>query len=128
MQGTGEINKSCVFISQIVLIKDSCEVRLLENEKKYRDGLIFKDAQIKDLTEKLSTAAQQGADEIVRSRKQLEEALKEIEEHKSKRIAAKNEMIAAAKVSKLLLRRFFLLTEILTSCVILCLRYIYTAH
>lgn len=61
-------------------------------------SLIEKDGEISQLQLQVELASKSSLDEVNETRLKIEESLRELEAHKAKRLAARNEMISLAKV------------------------------
>lgn len=67
-------------------------------ENGYHSQLSEKDAEIRHLLLQVDLASQSNVEEVANTRQMIEESMRELEAHKAKRLAARNEMITLAKV------------------------------
>jgi hypothetical protein len=58
-----------------------------------------KDQDIQQLQLQVEIASKSSLEEVNETRLKIQESMKELEEHKTKRLAARNEMISLAKVN-----------------------------
>jgi Fe2+ transport system protein B len=88
---------------------------LQEKENYYQSLIQDKEKDIEQLQLQVELASKHSMDEVNETRVKIEESLKELEAHKQKRLAARNEMIQLAKVRSAYLSFsvFFLLLCIL---------------
>lgn len=70
-------------------------------ENGYHSQLSEKDAEIRHLLLQVELASQSNVEEVANTRQMIEESMRELEAHKAKRLAARNEMITLAKVTSL---------------------------
>jgi hypothetical protein len=71
---------------------------LQEKENYYQSLIQDKEKDIEQLQLQVELASKHSMDEVNETRVKIEESLKELEAHKQKRLAARNEMIQLAKV------------------------------
>jgi ppGpp synthetase/RelA/SpoT-type nucleotidyltranferase len=76
---------------------------LQEKENYYQSLIQDKEKDIEQLQLQVELASKHSMDEVNETRVKIEESLKELEAHKQKRLAARNEMIQLAKVRHLFL-------------------------
>jgi hypothetical protein len=67
-------------------------------ENGYHSQLSEKDAEIRHLLLQVDLASQSNVEEVAHTRQLIQESMREMEAHKAKRLAARNEMITLAKV------------------------------
>ncbi len=66
-------------------------------ETAYDSQLESKDREIRQLIQQVDLASRSSVEEVAETRVRIEESVKEMEAHKAKRLAARNEMIGLAK-------------------------------
>jgi hypothetical protein len=76
---------------------------LHEKDLYYQSVIQEKEKDIEQLQLQVEIASKSSMEEVNETRLKIQESMKELESHKSKRLAARNEMIHLAKVSTFLL-------------------------
>ncbi len=89
--------KVCTLQDQVLSEQDKVTNAYAEVEKQFKTELSSKDAIISSLKDKLMAASTHSVEEVVELQKKIKETHIELESHKNKRIAARNEIRAAAK-------------------------------
>jgi hypothetical protein len=74
------------------------KVREMQEKEQYFTNCIQeKEMEIQNLTLQVEIASKSSMEEVNETRQKIEESLRELEAHKTKRLAARNEMISLAK-------------------------------
>ncbi len=79
-----------------------CSREWQERDAYLCSSLQEKDMEIQQLQLQVEIASKSSMEEVNETRQRIQESLKELEAHKAKRLAARNEMILLAKVSEML--------------------------